>query len=168
MSVCFDVSLSSRRATTQLARAIAKSLAPGDLIVLEGGLGAGKTFLVRAALRALGVPEEVAVPSPTFTLMNEYGKELGSRVPVVHADLYRLLGAGDALEDEIAELGLRARRGDGWAVWVEWGGDAIGVLGGDCLRVKIETKPGLRVAHLEGDGSRGEALANAVRAFGLT
>jgi len=160
MTVSFDVQLPTRRATTRLARGIAKNLAPGDLVVLDGTLGAGKTFLVRATLRALGVPDEIAVPSPTFTLMNEYARDLGARVPVVHADLYRLLGAPD-LEEEIAELGLRARRGDGWAVLVEWGGEAISVLGGDCVRVAIDTNP--RVAHVTGDGARGEAFARAFR-----
>ncbi len=161
MSARSEVPLPTRRATTRLASAIAQQLAPGDLLTLEGGLGAGKTFLVRAMLRALGVPEEVAVPSPTFTLMNEYGRQLGARLPVVHADLYRLLGASD-LEDEIAELGLRERRGEGWVVVVEWGEGAVAALGGESLRVRIAQHP--RVAHLDGVGTRGAALARGLHA----
>ncbi|MBI2389474.1 MAG: tRNA (adenosine(37)-N6)-threonylcarbamoyltransferase complex ATPase subunit type 1 TsaE [Deltaproteobacteria bacterium] len=159
-----DVALPTRRATIRLAHAIARALAPGDLIVLGGGLGAGKTFLVRAMLRALGVPDEIPVPSPTFTLMNEYGAECRARVPVLHADLYRLLGASDEdLEHEIAELGIRARRGEGWAAIVEWGDDAFDALGGDGVRITISMeRRGPRVAHLAGSGPRGVVLASAI------
>ena len=149
------IPLPTRRATVKLARTLANAIAPGDLIVLSGGLGAGKTFLIRAMLRALGVPHEIAVPSPTFTLMNEYGRETGARVPIVHADLYRLLGAD--LDEEISELGLRARRGEGWALLVEWGEDTYASLGRDGVHLRIETHP--RVAHIRGEGSRGTALA---------
>lgn len=162
--------LPTRRATTRLGRALGDAIAPGDLVVLEGGLGAGKTFLVRAAVRALGVPEEVPVASPTFTLMTEYGPDVRARVPLVHADLYRLLGGGD-LDDELAELGLRARRGEGWAVVVEWGRDAFDALGGDGVTVAIELSPRddadrkpTRVARITGRGPRGEALARALAA----
>jgi tRNA threonylcarbamoyladenosine biosynthesis protein TsaE len=153
------IALPTRRATIGLARKLAHEIAPGDLIVLTGGLGAGKTFLVRALLRALGVPDEIPVPSPTFTLMNEYGRDTHARVPIVHADLYRLLG-GD-LDEELSELGLRARRGEGWALIVEWGEDAFLPLGGDGVRMTIETNP--RVVKLVGEGPRGLSLASALR-----
>lgn len=157
--------LPTRRATIKLARAIASAISPGDLIVLSGGLGAGKTFLVRALLRALGVPEAIPVPSPTFTLMNEYDRDTGARVPILHADLYRLLGASD-LEDEIAGLGLRPRRGEGAALIVEWGDDAYELLGGDGVRITITTEP--RVANVTGEGPRGRALAQKiVETFGV-
>jgi len=161
--------LPTRRATIRLGQALARTIAPGDLVVLSGGLGAGKTFLVRAMLRALGVPEEIAVPSPTFTLMNEYSTETGARAPVVHADLYRLLGAGAniGLDEELSELGLRARRGEGWAVIVEWGDDAFDALGGDGVRIAIEPPtegpPAQeRIATIRGQGRRGIALAEAL------
>jgi tRNA threonylcarbamoyl adenosine modification protein YjeE len=158
------VELPNRRATIRLARALATHLRAGDLVVLDGGLGAGKTFLVRAMLRALGVGEAVPVPSPTFTLMNEYGRDVGARVPVVHADLYRLLGP--MAEDSIADLGLRERRGDGWAVVVEWGGEHLGALGADAAHVELRVRGPMTVtprsATLEGMGPRGEALARAV------
>lgn len=153
------IPLPTRRATIRLAQKLARELQPGDLVVLTGGLGAGKTFFVRALLRALGVPEEIAVPSPTFTLMNEYGRDTRARVPIVHADLYRLLG-GD-LDEELSELGLRARRGEGWALIVEWGEDAYRALGGDGVRLSIETHP--RVAKVVGEGPRGLSLASALR-----
>lgn len=156
--------LPTRRSTIRLAQALARELRAGDLVVLTGGLGAGKTFLVRALLRALGVPEEIAVPSPTFTLMNEYGADTGARVPVIHADLYRLLGATE-LDDELSELGLRARRADGFAVLVEWGQDAFEPLGADGLSVAIAPPEAehARSATLEGRGPRGQALERALQ-----
>jgi tRNA threonylcarbamoyladenosine biosynthesis protein TsaE len=116
--------LRSRRETRGLGLAIARSLAPGDLAILCGGLGAGKTFLVRAIARGLGV--RGAVTSPTFTLVREFATPRG---PLVHADLYRL--RGDSLDAETRGLGLRERRGEGALVLVEWGEDAIEALGGD-------------------------------------
>jgi tRNA threonylcarbamoyladenosine biosynthesis protein TsaE len=116
--------LRSRRDTLRLGAAIARVLEEGDLAILSGDLGAGKTFLVRAVLRALGV--EGSVPSPTFALVHEYAT---ARAPLVHADLYRLRGAG--LATEVARLGLRERRGEGAILLVEWGEDAAEALGGD-------------------------------------
>ena len=116
--------LGSRRETRSLGLAIARALLPGDLVLLSGELGAGKTFLVRAMARGLGV--RGAVTSPTFTLVRELAT---SRGPLVHADLYRL--RSDSLDAETRRLGLRERRGEGAFVVVEWGEDAIDALGGD-------------------------------------
>jgi tRNA threonylcarbamoyladenosine biosynthesis protein TsaE len=117
--------LRTRRDTQRLGAAIARVVSPGDLAIFTGDLGAGKTFLVRAILRALGVPG--AVTSPTFTLVQEYST---ARAPFVHADLYRLLGDPQRLPTEVARLGLRERRGEGAIVVVEWGEDALAPLGG--------------------------------------
>jgi tRNA threonylcarbamoyladenosine biosynthesis protein TsaE len=118
--------LSSRRDTRRLGIAIAEVLSPGDLVVLAGDLGAGKTFLVRCIARALGVNE--GVTSPTFTLVHEYATP---RAPLVHGDLYRLLTVPHRLGLEVARLGLRERRQEGALVVVEWGAEAIDALGGD-------------------------------------
>ncbi|WDR06916.1 tRNA (adenosine(37)-N6)-threonylcarbamoyltransferase complex ATPase subunit type 1 TsaE [Devosia rhodophyticola] len=85
-------------ATAALGATLAGQLAPGDLVVLEGDLGAGKTALARAIIRALVKDPHHEVPSPTFALVQPY--QAGT-TPILHADLYRL---GDP--DEIAELGL--------------------------------------------------------------
>jgi tRNA threonylcarbamoyladenosine biosynthesis protein TsaE len=116
--------LPARRDTRRLGAAIAGVLEAGDLAVLSGDLGAGKTFLVRAIARALGV--ETAVTSPTYALVQEYATK---RAPLVHVDLYRLRGPG--LAAEVARLGLRERRREGAILLVEWGEDAAEALGGE-------------------------------------
>jgi tRNA threonylcarbamoyladenosine biosynthesis protein TsaE len=116
------LTLGSRRDTQRLGRAIARSLTGGDLVLLSGGLGAGKTFLTRAIARGLGT--RATVTSPTFTLVREIATPRGL---LVHADLYRL--RGDSLEAETRRLGLREQRADGAMLVVEWGEDALDVLG---------------------------------------
>jgi tRNA threonylcarbamoyladenosine biosynthesis protein TsaE len=106
------VELVDEEATRALGAALAGVLRAGDVVVLEGDLGAGKTFLVRAVARGLGVPEDIPVTSPTFALVHE----LAGRMPIVHADLYRL----DA-PDDLIELGLLERLGDEALVLIEWG-----------------------------------------------
>jgi tRNA threonylcarbamoyladenosine biosynthesis protein TsaE len=118
--------IGSRKGTIALGRAIASRLGKGDLVTLEGGLGAGKTFLARAIARALGVPESEPVASPTFALVHEYETPRGA---LLHADLYRLRGPN--LEEEVARLGLRERRAEGAIVIVEWAEDAAGLLGAE-------------------------------------
>lgn len=138
--------LRSRRDTTRLGAAIARVLEPGDLVVLAGDLGAGKTFLARAIARALGVKE--AVTSPTFTLVQEYATD---RAPLLHVDLYRLRESKTPLAQEIARLGLRERRAEGAILLVEWGEDAIDALGGDpSLVVRLR---------VTGDTTRGATLS---------
>jgi len=118
--------LHTRRDTRRLGVAIAGALRAGDLVILTGGLGAGKTFLARAVVRAAGATSRVT--SPTFTLVHEHPTRRGT---FVHADLYRLRGNGDSLAGEVARLGLRERRSEGAIVLVEWGEDALATLGGD-------------------------------------
>ena len=107
-----ELVLPSRRATRRLAAALGARLVKGDVVWLEGELGAGKTFFTRGLLRALGVPEAVPVTSPTFALMHEHEGRAGA---IVHLDLYRL---GDA--SELSELGLDEAFEGAIAV-VEWG-----------------------------------------------
>lgn len=141
--------LPTRRATQRLGAALAAVVEAGDLVVLEGDLGAGKTFLVRALARGLGVPSSTAVTSPTFTLVNEYE----ARLPLVHSDLYRL---GDA--DELSELGLVDRIGRDAVVIVEWGDRFAHALGGAGLWVWLSYEENGRSARLEARGERAAAL----------
>lgn len=107
----WEVALDDEAATAALARFVADELRPGDLVTLSGGLGAGKTTLARAILAALGHAGEV--PSPTFTIIETYDSP-PLRLPVVHADFYRLQDPG-----EVAELGLDDYR-EGAALIAEW------------------------------------------------
>ena len=123
-------------ATEALARQLASLLRGGEVLILEGGLGAGKTFFVRALARGLGLDESVAVTSPTFALVHEYPE---AEPPLLHADLYRL---GDP--DELIYLGLEDRLGAGagederWVAAIEWGEPFIEVLGGADLLFRLE------------------------------
>ena len=145
--------LPSRRATIHLAQRLAPLLAAGDLVVLEGDLGTGKTFFTRALCRALGVLPSTPITSPTFTIVHEHD----ARLSVRHADLYRLRD-----DSELGPLGLREQRAEGALLIVEWGTPYIDALGGDALVVSFALSPsGERGASLRGTGLRGDALARA-------
>jgi tRNA threonylcarbamoyl adenosine modification protein YjeE len=94
----FELALEDEAATRRFASDVANALEPGDFVTLSGDLGAGKTTFARALIRALAKDASVAVPSPTFTLMQSYDLP---RFTLLHADLYRLTGP-----DELDELGL--------------------------------------------------------------
>jgi len=146
-----ELRLASRRDTTRLGAALAAALAPGDLVLLAGDLGAGKTFLARSLARSLGVPVELAIASPTFTLVQEYETPRGV---LLHADLYRLRDDDRAMTElEIRRLGLAERRAEGAIVVVEWGEGYEKALGGDLALLLSLTHEGtgtLRLARLEG------------------
>lgn len=148
--------LPARRDTARLGDDVATILGPGDLVVLGGELGAGKTFLAGAIVHALGVDARQAVTSPTFNLVHEYATRVG---PLLHVDLYRLRDGSEPLASEIARLGLRERRAEGAIVLVEWGMDAVEALGGaPKLIVDLRVTGGTsRVAWL--DGPAATALA---------
>jgi tRNA threonylcarbamoyladenosine biosynthesis protein TsaE len=85
------VRLENEAATVAYAQKLAKEIKPGQTIALSGELGAGKSFLARALMRALGVTDE-ALPSPTFALIQTYD---GKDCQVAHMDWYRLDDAGE-------------------------------------------------------------------------
>ena len=117
---------SSVQETEELAAEVAAVSVPGDLIVLVGGLGAGKTRFVQGFARAMGVDEPVT--SPTFALVHNYA----GRVPIVHADLYRMVS-----EHEVLDLGLDEALDGGAIALVEWGDIASDVLNPDRLTITI-------------------------------
>jgi len=119
--------------TEAAGRELAGHLRPGDVVLLSGEVGAGKSTLIRAAMRELGVTG--AIPSPTFTIGRLYDGP-GQRFPVAHMDLYRL----GSLEDE--DPGLLAEYfGPDRVTFVEWPGgasDALSEMATRVARVAIE------------------------------
>ncbi|MFM2417172.1 MAG: hypothetical protein RL385_1895 [Pseudomonadota bacterium] len=155
MSNALLLPLRTRRATRQLGLTLSRIVEPGDLLILEGDLGAGKTFLVRAIARGLGIPESTPIQSPTFALVHEH---TAGRIPLVHADLYRL-GA----IDELVELGLAERLEDA-VVIVEWGDRFAAALGGCGVWIQLGLSEQGRMAQLSAHGPRGMALLARLRA----
>jgi tRNA threonylcarbamoyladenosine biosynthesis protein TsaE len=117
----------SAEETEALGARIAARLQPGDLVLLSGELGSGKTTLVRGACRALGITGPVT--SPTFTIGQRYED---GRMPVSHLDLYRL----ESLEDEDPALVDDYLSLDGVA-FIEWPGAGEGRLGRPALQVRL-------------------------------
>jgi tRNA threonylcarbamoyladenosine biosynthesis protein TsaE len=113
MSRSSELTTTNSAAETEAVGArLATDLRAGDLVLVEGELGAGKTTLVRGAVRALG--HDGRVTSPTFTLASRYED---ARVPISHLDLYRLRGVGpDPEELALLDDELAADR----VVFVEW------------------------------------------------
>jgi tRNA threonylcarbamoyladenosine biosynthesis protein TsaE len=113
--------------TRGLAESLAPLARPGDVIVLAGDLGAGKTAFVQGFGRGLGV--EGRITSPTFTLVHVYD---GGRLPVHHLDVYRLGHLSEALD-----LGLAEMLDEGGVVLVEWGDAITPMLPHDLLELRL-------------------------------
>jgi tRNA threonylcarbamoyladenosine biosynthesis protein TsaE len=122
------VETKSAAETEALGARLAERLGPGDVVLLSGEVGAGKTTLIRGACRALGVSGPIT--SPTFTIGQRYG---GGRLPVSHLDLYRL-GSLDGEDPALLDDYLAA---DGLA-FVEWPAAGAGRLGRPALEVRLE------------------------------
>lgn len=155
-----NIELADAEATEALGARIALALRdrPGSwLVTLAGGLGAGKTTLVRGFLRALG--HRGRVPSPTYTLVEPY--EVAGR-PVVHVDLYRLADPG-----ELEYLGFRELVSGDALVLVEWPERAGGVLPKADLEIALVIAGAGRVATLSGGGRRAAFLLDALSGEGF-
>ena len=112
--------------TEALGAALARRLAPGDVVAFYGDLGAGKTAVVRGMARGLGIRESVT--SPTYTVVNEY---ISGKLPLFHFDLYRLSGP-----DDLFDIGWEDYLERGGICAVEWSERAQSLLS-DALRVTI-------------------------------
>ena len=139
--------------TRAIGAGLAKLLRGGDVLLLVGSLGAGKTTLVQGLVAALGGHE--GVTSPTFTLAHRYK----TTPPVTHVDLWRL----EHLQ-EVVDLALEEELEEGGVVLVEWGEAAEPLYGADALVVRLDwgEQEGERLVSFE---ARGEAWIS--RADGL-
>lgn len=136
------VDLPDLAAMDRLGHAIADALRPGDVVALTGGLGAGKTTLARAIVAGLGHQGEV--PSPSFAIIEVYDPP-GVRLPLVHADFYRLKDPSEA-----EEIGLDDYR-EGAALIAEWPDHAGGFAHEPgCLSITLEVAEEGRIAIVEG------------------
>lgn len=129
----------SENDTFRIAAELAKTLRAGDVVLLRGDLGAGKTTFTKGLAKALGIAETVT--SPTFNYVKEYD---GGRLPLFHFDMYRVADV-----DEVYELGLEEYFYRGGVVVVEWNKFddiahpieiSIRSLGGDDREIEIDDK----------------------------
>jgi tRNA threonylcarbamoyladenosine biosynthesis protein TsaE len=139
------IEISSAQEMHDLGVKIGAQLKRGDLILLNGDLGAGKTVLVQGIAQSLGVQ---GVTSPTFVITKSYKGSL----PLIHVDVYRLLDSGKAalfLDD----LDLDSDRENSVTV-IEWGGAESARLSDERLEITIDRSQDVRRVSLNGVGSR--------------
>ncbi|WP_307125412.1 tRNA (adenosine(37)-N6)-threonylcarbamoyltransferase complex ATPase subunit type 1 TsaE [Streptomyces sp. B1I3] len=154
-AVTLDLAVESPEEMRDLGRRIAGLLAPGDLVMLTGELGAGKTTLTRGLGEGLGV--RGAVTSPTFVIARVH-PPLGTGPALVHVDAYRLGGGLDEMEDLDLDVSLPDS-----VVVVEWGDGKVEELSDDRLQVVIDRAVGdtddeRRTVTLVGTGARWAGL----------
>ena len=119
----------SAEETRKIGARLSALLQPGDVVLLCGDLGAGKSELARGVARGLGITGPV--PSPSFTILNVYDE---GRVPLYHFDWYRIHDP-----DEIAEMGMQEQLGGDGVALVEWSGRAQEYIPNRALRILIHT-----------------------------
>nr|WP_132562511.1 tRNA (adenosine(37)-N6)-threonylcarbamoyltransferase complex ATPase subunit type 1 TsaE [Rhizobium sullae] len=149
--------LKDEAATIRVGEDLALALKAGDCLALSGDLGAGKSSLARALLRAIADDERLEVPSPTFTLVQSYDL----RIPVSHFDLYRLADGA-----ELEELGFDEALQSGICL-VEWPEMAEGELPADRIAMKLEHEGSGRRATIAAPPRQMQRIrrALAIRAF---
>lgn len=148
--------------TRALAAALAALVRPGDVLLLSGEMGAGKTAFTQGLGAALGVTERIT--SPTFTIAQTYEGEV---LRIHHLDVYRLEHLHEALDVGLAEM-----VDDGAVVVIEWGDAVVPVLPADYLELRIGFAPldddpasgDVRTWQLRPVGARWKARADGLRA----
>jgi tRNA threonylcarbamoyl adenosine modification protein YjeE len=142
-----EQTLAGEHATVALGVGLAPLLRPGDLVCLNGGLGAGKTTLARAVIRTIAGDAALEVPSPSFAIAQLYDL----KPPVAHFDFFRLDGPA-----EVEDTGLRDALGDR-VVLLEWP-DRSGVLTDNRLDIELSGAGDIRSVTLRGFGNWAERL----------
>ena len=117
----------SAEETRALGAKLASQLQRGDVVLLRGGLGAGKSEFARGVARGLGI--QGPVPSPSFTILNMYNE---GRIPLYHFDWYRIHDS-----DEIGEMGFEEQIGGDGIALIEWGEQAPEYVPDRALAIRI-------------------------------
>jgi len=115
--------------TLEFAKQFSSRLKPGDVVALSGELGAGKSVLARAVMRSLGV-EDKALPSPTYTIIQEYE---GKACRIAHMDWYRLEGV-----EELEAIGVREYFQKPWICLIEWPERAVQLLSDQTIHISLQ------------------------------
>lgn len=130
MAERLEITSNSAEETMELGKKLGKILLPGDVVALDGDLGAGKTVITRGITEGLGLISE-DVCSPTFTIVNEY-VEPSDKTPLFHFDTYRLTGTDDFLVAGLDEYFYR-----GGVCVIEWSSIIEDILPEDTVRIVI-------------------------------
>ena len=144
------VTISSPEAMFELGRNIGSRLREGDLLVLNGPLGVGKTLLTQGMGDALGIS---GVTSPTFVISKFYKAPMG-RIPLIHVDAYRLIQSENPFLS-LDDLDLDSER-EGAITVIEWGGDLAARLSDERLEIFIDRTNDARKVNAIGHGTRWE------------
>ena len=124
-----EVIVNNLKETEKLAKKFAKILTGGEIILLNGDLGAGKTTFTKCVLRALGVKDDIT--SPTFTIMREYRTK---KFNIYHFDMYRLSSGDDAIEYGLEEYIYNSNNA---IVFIEWSQNVKDILNGKFIEINI-------------------------------
>lgn len=153
----FELTTSAPSETQELGALLAAGLRAGDVLLLEGELGSGKTTFVQGIARGLGVKERIT--SPTFTLLREHH----GRLSLVHLDAYRLEGPLD-----LFELGVEEYLEEDTALVVEWGDRVKGFFRPPYLEVRFEyaqDEKRRKIVFIPENGDWGERLTGLMQAY---